>query len=106
MQLPIYHDGSAVALCLAWAHKIYHFMINLSSPTGTLDVRLMGCQDLLENVPGRSKVGSVLLPGWSPSETRSSFMSRGNRNRGASARNLSKSEDLSSESPNTNSLSY
>uniref|UniRef100_A0A8C7HQI6 Protein kinase N2 n=1 Tax=Oncorhynchus kisutch TaxID=8019 RepID=A0A8C7HQI6_ONCKI len=70
--------------------------------TGTLDVRLMGCQDLLENVPGRSKVGAVLLPGWSPSETRSSFMSRGNRNRGASARNLSKSEDLSSESPNTN----
>uniref|UniRef100_A0A674AL99 protein kinase C n=1 Tax=Salmo trutta TaxID=8032 RepID=A0A674AL99_SALTR len=65
--------------------------------TGTLDVRLMGCQDLLENVPGRSKVGSVLLPGWSPSETRSSFMSRGNRNRGASARNLSKSEDLSNE---------
>uniref|UniRef100_A0A4W5RLT6 non-specific serine/threonine protein kinase n=1 Tax=Hucho hucho TaxID=62062 RepID=A0A4W5RLT6_9TELE len=65
--------------------------------TGTLDVRLMGCQDLLENVPGRSKAGSVLLPGWSPSETRSSFMSRGNRNRGASARNLSKSEDLSNE---------
>uniref|UniRef100_A0A8C7UNL3 protein kinase C n=1 Tax=Oncorhynchus mykiss TaxID=8022 RepID=A0A8C7UNL3_ONCMY len=60
--------------------------------TGTLDVRLMGCQDLLENVPGRSKVGAVLLPGWSPSETRSSFMSRGNRNRGASARNLSKNE--------------
>uniref|UniRef100_A0A8C7ML83 protein kinase C n=1 Tax=Oncorhynchus kisutch TaxID=8019 RepID=A0A8C7ML83_ONCKI len=69
--------------------------------TGTLDVRLMGCQDLLENVPGRSKAGSVPLPGWSPSETRSSFMSRGNRNRGASARNLSKSEDLSCESPNT-----
>uniref|UniRef100_A0A674CR26 protein kinase C n=1 Tax=Salmo trutta TaxID=8032 RepID=A0A674CR26_SALTR len=65
--------------------------------TGTLDVRLMGCQDLLENVPGRSKAGSVPLPGWSPSETRSSFMSRGNRNRGASARNLSKSEDLSCE---------
>ncbi|KAK6302421.1 serine/threonine-protein kinase N2 isoform X2 [Coregonus clupeaformis] len=65
--------------------------------TGTLDVRLMGCQDLLENVPGRSKAGSVPLPCWSPSETRSSFMSRGNRNRGASARNLSKSEDLSNE---------
>uniref|UniRef100_A0A6Q2XEW1 protein kinase C n=1 Tax=Esox lucius TaxID=8010 RepID=A0A6Q2XEW1_ESOLU len=53
--------------------------------TGTLDVRLMGCQDLLENVPGRSKAGSVPLPGWSPSETRSSFMSRGNRSRGASS---------------------
>uniref|UniRef100_A0A668A4E1 protein kinase C n=1 Tax=Myripristis murdjan TaxID=586833 RepID=A0A668A4E1_9TELE len=51
--------------------------------TGTLDVRLMGCQDLLENVPGRSKAGSVPLPGWSPSETRSSFISRANRNRGA-----------------------
>uniref|UniRef100_A0A674CSW8 protein kinase C n=1 Tax=Salmo trutta TaxID=8032 RepID=A0A674CSW8_SALTR len=73
--------------------------------TGTLDVRLMGCQDLLENVPGRSKAGSVPLPGWSPSETRSSFMSRGNRNRGASARNLSKSEDLSCESPNTSEIS-
>ena len=57
----------------------------------------MGCQDLLENVPGRSKAGSVPLPGWSPSENRSSFMSRGNRSRGASARNLSKSEDLSSK---------
>uniref|UniRef100_A0A668AA94 protein kinase C n=1 Tax=Myripristis murdjan TaxID=586833 RepID=A0A668AA94_9TELE len=65
--------------------------------TGTLDVRLMGCQDLLENVPGRSKAGSVPLPGWSPSETRSSFISRANRNRGASARNLTKSEDLSNE---------
>uniref|UniRef100_A0A8D3DPI7 protein kinase C n=1 Tax=Scophthalmus maximus TaxID=52904 RepID=A0A8D3DPI7_SCOMX len=50
--------------------------------TGTLDVRLMGCQDLLENVPGRSKAASVPLPGWSPSETRSSFISRANRNRG------------------------
>uniref|UniRef100_A0A668AJF9 protein kinase C n=1 Tax=Myripristis murdjan TaxID=586833 RepID=A0A668AJF9_9TELE len=60
--------------------------------TGTLDVRLMGCQDLLENVPGRSKAGSVPLPGWSPSETRSSFISRANRNRGASARNLTKNE--------------
>uniref|UniRef100_A0A672KFQ7 protein kinase C n=1 Tax=Sinocyclocheilus grahami TaxID=75366 RepID=A0A672KFQ7_SINGR len=47
--------------------------------TGKLEVRLMGCQDLLDNVPGRSKATSVPLPGWSPSETRSSFMSRGNR---------------------------
>uniref|UniRef100_A0A3B4ET67 protein kinase C n=1 Tax=Pundamilia nyererei TaxID=303518 RepID=A0A3B4ET67_9CICH len=63
--------------------------------TGTLDVRLMGCQDLLENVPGRSKAASVPLPGWSPSETRSSFISRANRNRGVSSRNLTKSEELS-----------
>ncbi|TNN69847.1 Serine/threonine-protein kinase N2 [Liparis tanakae] len=65
--------------------------------TGTLDVRLMGCQDLLENVPGRSKAASVPLPGWSPSETRSSFISRANRNRGVSSRNLTKSEELSTE---------
>ncbi|XP_067218490.1 serine/threonine-protein kinase N2 isoform X1 [Chanodichthys erythropterus] len=64
--------------------------------TGKLEVRLMGCQDLLDSVPGRSKATSVPLPGWSPSETRSSFMSRGNR-RGTSVRNLSKNDDLSNE---------
>ncbi|KAF5923582.1 hypothetical protein HPG69_010977 [Diceros bicornis minor] len=55
----------------------------LSKPaalTGTLEVRLMGCQDILEKVPGRSKATSVALPGWSPSETRSSFMSRTSKN--------------------------
>uniref|UniRef100_A0A672LJ03 protein kinase C n=1 Tax=Sinocyclocheilus grahami TaxID=75366 RepID=A0A672LJ03_SINGR len=62
--------------------------------TGTLDVRLMGCQDLLENIPGRSKTASVSLPGWSPSEARSSFMSRGNKNKSGSSRTLSKSDDL------------
>uniref|UniRef100_A0A8B9I0E6 protein kinase C n=1 Tax=Astyanax mexicanus TaxID=7994 RepID=A0A8B9I0E6_ASTMX len=65
--------------------------------TGTLEVRLMGCQDLLENVPGRSKAASVSLPGWSPSETRSSFMSRTNKNRAGSSRNLSKADELSNE---------
>ncbi|XP_073732213.1 serine/threonine-protein kinase N2 [Misgurnus anguillicaudatus] len=65
--------------------------------TGKLEVRLMGCQDLLDNVPGRSKATSVPLPGWSPSETRTSFMSRGTRSRGNSARNLSKNDDLSNE---------
>ncbi|XP_066520701.1 serine/threonine-protein kinase N2 isoform X2 [Hoplias malabaricus] len=65
--------------------------------TGTLEVRLMGCQDLLENVPGRSKAAPVSLPGWSPSETRSSFMSRTNKNRSGSSRNLSKADELSNE---------
>ncbi|KAA0713072.1 Serine/threonine-protein kinase N2 [Triplophysa tibetana] len=65
--------------------------------TGTLDVRLMGCQDLLENVPGRSKTASVPLPGWSPSEARSSFMSRGNKSKSGNSRTLSKSDDLSNE---------
>uniref|UniRef100_A0A8C7MU53 protein kinase C n=1 Tax=Oncorhynchus kisutch TaxID=8019 RepID=A0A8C7MU53_ONCKI len=65
--------------------------------TGTLEVRLMGCQDLLEDVPGRCKTPSASHPGWSPSEQRSSFMSRSNKNKGASSRNLSKTDDLSNE---------
>ncbi|KAL0966701.1 hypothetical protein UPYG_G00298620 [Umbra pygmaea] len=79
------------------SHSQYSTVAKPAALTGTLDVRLMGCQDLLETVPGRSKAGSVPLPGWSPSENRSSFMSRGSRNRGTSARNLSKSEELSNE---------
>lgn len=63
---------------------------------GTLEVRLMGCQDILENVPGRSKAASVALPGWSPSETRSSFMSRTSKSKSGSSRNLLKTDDLSS----------
>ncbi|XP_055979151.1 serine/threonine-protein kinase N2 isoform X2 [Sorex fumeus] len=72
----------------------------LSKPaalTGTLEVRLMGCQDILENVPGRSKAASVALPGWSPSETRSSFMSRTSKSKSGSSRNLLKTDDLSSD---------
>ncbi|XP_077579775.1 serine/threonine-protein kinase N2-like isoform X1 [Stigmatopora nigra] len=78
-------------------HNQYSTVTKPAALTGTLDVRLMGCQDLLENVPGRSKAASVPLPGWSPSETRSSFISRANRNRGVSSRSVAKSEELSNE---------
>ncbi|KAG8436702.1 hypothetical protein GDO86_007697 [Hymenochirus boettgeri] len=72
----------------------------LSKPaalTGTLEVRLMGCQDILENVPGRSKAASATLPGWSPSEARSSFMSRTSKTKSGSSRNLLKTDDMSNE---------
>ncbi|OCT85193.1 serine/threonine-protein kinase N2 [Xenopus laevis] len=72
----------------------------LSKPaalTGTLEVRLMGCQDILENVPGRSKAASATLPGWSPSEARSSFMSRTSKNKSGSSRNLLKTDEFSNE---------
>ncbi|KAH0618437.1 hypothetical protein JD844_017638 [Phrynosoma platyrhinos] len=72
----------------------------LSKPaalTGTLEVRLMGCQDILENVPGRSKATSITLPGCSPSEARSSFMSRTSKSKSGSSRNLLKTDDLSNE---------
>lgn len=92
-----FQDNVEINKWISWTETdcvIYRCAISLP---GTLDVRLMGCQDLLENVPGRSKAASVPLPGWSPSETRSSFISRANRNRGVSSRNLTKSEELSSE---------
>uniref|UniRef100_A0A2I3FVI6 Uncharacterized protein n=1 Tax=Nomascus leucogenys TaxID=61853 RepID=A0A2I3FVI6_NOMLE len=44
--------------------------------TGTLEVGLMGCQDILENVPGRSKATSIAL---------------------GSSRNLLKTDDLSND---------
>ncbi|NWH79203.1 PKN2 kinase, partial [Piaya cayana] len=71
----------------------------LSKPaalTGTLEVRLMGCQDILENVPGRSKATSTTLPGWSPNEARSTFM-RTSKNKSGSSRNLLKTDELSNE---------
>ncbi|KAJ8375304.1 hypothetical protein SKAU_G00058840 [Synaphobranchus kaupii] len=78
-------------------HNQYSTVAKPAALTGTLDVRLMGCQDLLETVPGRVKATSVALPGWSPSETRSSFMMRANKNKGGSSRNIFKTEDLSNE---------
>uniref|UniRef100_A0A4W3HPD9 protein kinase C n=1 Tax=Callorhinchus milii TaxID=7868 RepID=A0A4W3HPD9_CALMI len=72
----------------------------LSKPaalTGSLEVRLMGCQNLLETVPGRSKNTFVPLPGWSPNETRSSFISRTSKSRGGNSRYPVKTEDLSNE---------
>uniref|UniRef100_A0A8C5WLT4 Serine/threonine-protein kinase N2 n=2 Tax=Leptobrachium leishanense TaxID=445787 RepID=A0A8C5WLT4_9ANUR len=75
----------------------YSTLSKPSALTGTLEVRLMGCQDILENVPGRSKATSATLPGWSPSEARSSFMSRTSKNKSGSSRNLLKTDEFSNE---------
>ncbi|XP_077784618.1 serine/threonine-protein kinase N2 isoform X3 [Podarcis muralis] len=75
----------------------YSTLCKPAALTGTLEVRLMGCQDILENVPGRSKATSLTLPGWSPSEARSSFMSRTSKSKSGSSRNLLKTDDLSNE---------
>ncbi|XP_075912307.1 serine/threonine-protein kinase N2-like [Petromyzon marinus] len=48
--------------------------------TGTLEVRLMGCQDLLESVPNRSKATAATLPAGSPGDNKTgSFISRSNK---------------------------
>ncbi|KFQ99367.1 Serine/threonine-protein kinase N2, partial [Opisthocomus hoazin] len=46
-------------------------VIKPTALTGTLEVRLMGCQDLLENVPGRSRMTSSSPICGSPSDLRS-----------------------------------
>ncbi|NXO50016.1 PKN2 kinase, partial [Aramus guarauna] len=46
-------------------------VIKPTALTGTLEVRLMGCQDLLENVPGRSRMTSSSPICGSPSDMRS-----------------------------------
>ncbi|NXF55134.1 PKN2 kinase, partial [Oceanites oceanicus] len=45
-------------------------VIKPTALTGTLEVRLMGCQDLLENVPGRSRMTSSSPICGSPSDLR------------------------------------
>ncbi|XP_064416162.1 serine/threonine-protein kinase N2 isoform X2 [Latimeria chalumnae] len=80
-----------------YAQPQYSTLSKPAALTGTLEVRLMGCQDLLENVPGRSKATPVTLPGWSPGEARSSFMSRPGKNKSGSSRYIPKTDDLSSE---------
>uniref|UniRef100_A0A8C2LBT7 protein kinase C n=1 Tax=Cyprinus carpio TaxID=7962 RepID=A0A8C2LBT7_CYPCA len=48
-----------------------------ASLTGRLDVRLMGCQDLLESVPGRCRVSNMSSAPGSPSESKSLKMRTG-----------------------------
>lgn len=43
---------------------------------GKLEVRLMGCQDLLETVPGRCRVTSLSLTSGSPGDAKSSLKAR------------------------------
>ncbi|XP_063297236.1 serine/threonine-protein kinase N2-like [Pelobates fuscus] len=48
--------------------------------TGTLEVRLKGCLDIMENVPGRLKDLSHVIPGRNPRRGRFSFMDKIRRN--------------------------
>lgn len=65
---------------------------------GTLQVQLLGCVGLLEAVPGRSKGTTVMLPCYSPGDTRS-FMrgSKGlyGRTGSVSGKTASKTDELS-----------
>ncbi|XP_066568902.1 serine/threonine-protein kinase N2 [Amia ocellicauda] len=64
--------------------------------TGRLEVRLMGCQDLLESVPGRCRVTNVSTTPGSPSEAKSLKMLSGISGRSSNNKHL-KTDELSME---------
>ncbi|XP_056601519.1 serine/threonine-protein kinase N2 isoform X1 [Triplophysa dalaica] len=66
-----------------------------ASLTGRLEVRLMGCQDLLESVPGRCRVSSMASAPGSPSESKSLRMRTGLSTRSTNGK-----------TPKTDELSY
>ncbi|XP_054635159.1 serine/threonine-protein kinase N1 isoform X4 [Dunckerocampus dactyliophorus] len=83
-----------------YVHNQYSTLNKPSPLTGTLQVQLLGCVGLLEVVPGRNKGSAVMLPCYSPGDTRS-FMrsSKGlySRSGSVSGKTPSKTEELSSE---------
>uniref|UniRef100_A0A665VEC4 protein kinase C n=1 Tax=Echeneis naucrates TaxID=173247 RepID=A0A665VEC4_ECHNA len=83
-----------------YLHNQYSTLSKPSPLTGTLQVQLLGCVGLLEVVPGRNKGTAVMLPCYSPGDTRS-FMrgSKGlyGRSGSVSGKTPSKTDDLSSE---------
>ncbi|KAJ6654604.1 hypothetical protein lerEdw1_006757 [Lerista edwardsae] len=74
-------------------------LIKPTALTGTLEVRLMGCQDLLERVPGRSRVAGSTPAHGSPGDSKPfarSWASMSLHSRGSAAKHI-RSEELSSE---------
>ncbi|XP_054832004.1 serine/threonine-protein kinase N1-like isoform X2 [Eublepharis macularius] len=85
-----------------YQHNQYNTLSKPSPLTGTLEVQLLGCNGLLEHVPGRSRGSTVSLPCNSPGEARPSFMSRSgrglySRSGSVSGRTTIKTEDISNE---------
>uniref|UniRef100_A0A4W6FNC0 protein kinase C n=1 Tax=Lates calcarifer TaxID=8187 RepID=A0A4W6FNC0_LATCA len=80
-----------------YLHNQYSTLNKPSPLTGTLQVQLLGCVGLLEVVPGRNKGTAVMLPCYSPGDTRS-FMrgSKGlyGRSGSVSGKTPSKTDEL------------
>ncbi|XP_075946400.1 serine/threonine-protein kinase N1 isoform X2 [Anarhichas minor] len=83
-----------------YPHNQYSTLNKPSPLTGSLQVQVLGCVGLLEVVPGRNKGAAVMLPCYSPGDTRS-FMrgSKGlyGRSGSVSGKTPSKTDELSSE---------
>ncbi|GAB1606854.1 serine/threonine-protein kinase N2 isoform X1 [Argonauta hians] len=79
--------------------RVIQFNSNFSKAaalTGTLEVRLVGCQELLEDIPGRTRRDSLQLMFSSPGESRSLLRS-GKTGKGSSKTYSIKDENLSND---------
>ncbi|CAL8322029.1 unnamed protein product [Lota lota] len=74
----------------------YSSFFKPASLTGRLEVCLMGCQELLESIPGRSHLAGVGGTPGSPSEARSVKLRAGFSGRSANGK-TAKADELSSE---------
>ncbi|KAK3511134.1 hypothetical protein QTP70_032089, partial [Hemibagrus guttatus] len=83
-----------------YLHNQYSTLSKPSPLTGMLQVKLLGCVELLELVPGRSRGSPVVLPCHSPGEARS-FMRSGkglySRSGSVSGKSTLKTDELSLE---------
>ncbi|XP_075714841.1 serine/threonine-protein kinase N1-like isoform X1 [Rhinoderma darwinii] len=71
--------------------------LSKSAPlTGVLQVRLLGCTDLLDSVPGRTRSSPVWFPGNSPLEGKT-LKARTSRSMYSRASSLSRSDEFSNE---------
>ncbi|XP_068130598.1 serine/threonine-protein kinase N1-like isoform X2 [Hyperolius riggenbachi] len=71
--------------------------LSKSAPlTGVLEVRLLGCTDLLDTVPGRTRNSPAWLPGNSPLEGKS-LKNRTSRSMYSRTSSISRSDELSNE---------
>lgn len=71
--------------------------LSKSAPlTGVLQVRLLGCTDLLDSVPGRAKSSPVWLPGNNPLEGKT-LKTRTSRSMYSRASSLSRNDEFSNE---------
>ncbi|XP_018427759.1 PREDICTED: serine/threonine-protein kinase N1-like [Nanorana parkeri] len=74
-----------------------HSTFSKSAPlTGVLEFRLLGCTDLLDNVPGRTRNSPPWLPGNSPLEGKS-LKTRTTRSMYSRTSSINRSEDFSNE---------
>ncbi|KAM4676980.1 serine/threonine-protein kinase N1-like isoform 2-T2 [Discoglossus pictus] len=87
---------SPTRLCAPFPPFPYTTVSKPAPLTGALVVHILGCSDLLDSVPGRTRSSPVWLPGSSPGDGRS-LKTRSGRSLYSRTASLSRSDELSSE---------